>query len=104
MARLTGKVALITGASGGQGAAEAELFVREEAAVVLTDIDTAAGEALARRPGRQHAVPAPGRRRRGVVEGNGFGVKTPRRRPSGSNGGRGSRPADLSAVLPIRVR
>src|SRR5215471_12740116 len=26
------------------------------------------------------------------------------RRPSGSNGGRGSRPADLSAVLPIRVR
>src|SRR5215470_8979316 len=53
MARLTGKVALITGASGGQGAAEAELFVREEAAVVLTDIDTAAGEALAQRLGRQ---------------------------------------------------
>ncbi len=49
MARLTGKVALITGAAGGQGTAEAELFVREEAAVVLTDIDAAAGEALARR-------------------------------------------------------
>jgi len=30
MARLTGKVVLITGAAGGQGTAEAELFVREE--------------------------------------------------------------------------
>jgi 3alpha(or 20beta)-hydroxysteroid dehydrogenase len=48
MARLTGKVALITGAAGGQGSAEAELFAREGAAVVLTDTDTAAGEALAR--------------------------------------------------------
>ena len=33
--------------------AEAELFLREEGAVVLTDIDTAAGEALAQRLGRQ---------------------------------------------------
>jgi NAD(P)-dependent dehydrogenase (short-subunit alcohol dehydrogenase family) len=49
MARLAGKVALITGAAGGQGTAEAELFVREGAAVVLTDIDATAGEALARR-------------------------------------------------------
>jgi 3alpha(or 20beta)-hydroxysteroid dehydrogenase len=47
MARLTGKVALITGAAGGQGTAEAELFLREEAAVVLTDIDASAGESLA---------------------------------------------------------
>jgi 3alpha(or 20beta)-hydroxysteroid dehydrogenase len=49
MARLSGKVALITGAAGGQGTAEAELFVREGAAIVLTDINAAAGEALARR-------------------------------------------------------
>src|SRR6516164_10329431 len=47
MARLTGKVALITGGAGGQGTAEAELFVREEAAVVLADVDAAAGETLA---------------------------------------------------------
>src|ERR1700736_58132 len=49
MARLTGKAALITGAAGRQGTAEAELFVREEAAGVLTDIDAAAGESLAQR-------------------------------------------------------
>jgi 3alpha(or 20beta)-hydroxysteroid dehydrogenase len=49
MARLTGKVALITGAAGGQGTAEAELFVRERALLVLTDIDEAAGQSLARR-------------------------------------------------------
>ena len=55
MARLTGKVALITGAAGGQGVAEAELFVREEGAVVLTDIDTAAGEGLAQRLSRHGA-------------------------------------------------
>jgi 3alpha(or 20beta)-hydroxysteroid dehydrogenase len=49
MARLTGKVALITGAAGGQGNADAELFAREGAAVMLTDVDEAAGEALAKR-------------------------------------------------------
>src|SRR5437763_16372421 len=49
MPRLANKVALITGAAGGQGAAEAELFGRAGAAVVLSDIDAAAGERLAKR-------------------------------------------------------
>src|SRR5215204_3060967 len=53
MPRLAGKVALITGAAGGQGVAEAELFVREGAALMLTDIDQPGGEALARRLAEQ---------------------------------------------------
>ena len=52
MPKLANKVALITGAAGGQGTAEAELFVREGAAVMLTDIDAARGEALANRLSR----------------------------------------------------
>lgn len=39
MGSLTGKVAIITGAAGGMGRAEAELFANEGCAVVLTDID-----------------------------------------------------------------
>lgn len=46
-ARLQGKVALITGASGGQGAVEAKLFAAEGASVVLADIAHDAGEARA---------------------------------------------------------
>ncbi|HEV2673049.1 MAG TPA: glucose 1-dehydrogenase [Aliidongia sp.] len=38
MGRLHEKVAIITGAAGGQGAAEARLFSREGASVVLTDL------------------------------------------------------------------
>jgi 3alpha(or 20beta)-hydroxysteroid dehydrogenase len=49
MPKLAGKVALITGAAGGQGREEAELFVREGAAVMVTDVDAAKGEALAAR-------------------------------------------------------
>lgn len=47
--RMEGKVALITGASGGQGLAEGRLFAEEGAKVVLTDVDTGAGSALADR-------------------------------------------------------
>jgi 3alpha(or 20beta)-hydroxysteroid dehydrogenase len=47
MGRLANKVCLITGAAGGQGIADAQRFVEEGAAVVLTDIVDEAGEALA---------------------------------------------------------
>jgi 3(or 17)beta-hydroxysteroid dehydrogenase len=48
MSVLDGKVALITGAGGGIGAATARLFAREGARVVLTDINEAAVLAVAR--------------------------------------------------------
>lgn len=48
MALLEGKVALITGASRGQGAAEAELFASEGARVVLADVREEEGQALAK--------------------------------------------------------
>jgi NAD(P)-dependent dehydrogenase (short-subunit alcohol dehydrogenase family) len=38
MGRLDGKVAIVTGAAGGQGEAEARIFAKEGAKVVLTDI------------------------------------------------------------------
>lgn len=41
--RLAGKVALISGAARGQGAAEARLFIREGAAVIIADILDDAG-------------------------------------------------------------
>ena len=47
MGRVEGKVALITGAASGLGAADAEVLAREGATVVLTDIDEDAGEAAA---------------------------------------------------------
>ncbi|MEC3957247.1 glucose 1-dehydrogenase [Nocardia sp. CDC153] len=47
MADLTGKVALITGAARGQGAAEARLFVARGAQVVITDVLAAEGKELA---------------------------------------------------------
>ena len=47
MNRLAGKVAIITGAARGQGAAEAKLFATEGATVVLTDVLGAEGQATA---------------------------------------------------------
>jgi len=47
LAKLEGKVALITGASAGIGEASARLFVKEGAAVVIADIDEEAGKRVA---------------------------------------------------------
>ncbi len=46
MERLTGKIALVTGGASGLGEAIARRFVAEGAAVIVADIDAAAGEAL----------------------------------------------------------
>jgi 3alpha(or 20beta)-hydroxysteroid dehydrogenase len=49
--RLDGRVAIITGAAGGQGAAEARLVVEQGGRAVIGDIDDAAGETLAKELG-----------------------------------------------------
>ncbi len=45
--RLAGKIALITGGASGVGRAAVEMFVAEGAQVVITDLNSSAGEALA---------------------------------------------------------
>jgi len=47
MGRLSGKVAIITGASQGMGESHARAFVEEGAKVILTDINDGPGQALA---------------------------------------------------------
>lgn len=51
MGRVEGKVAIVTGAASGLGLADAERLAGEGAQVVLTDLNTAAGEAAAARIG-----------------------------------------------------
>lgn len=48
MDRVAGKIALITGAASGLGAASARLLAREGASVVLTDLNEVAGNAVVR--------------------------------------------------------
>jgi 3(or 17)beta-hydroxysteroid dehydrogenase len=47
VSRVAGKVAIVTGAASGLGAADARMLAREGARVVLTDVDEAAGSVLA---------------------------------------------------------
>jgi 3alpha(or 20beta)-hydroxysteroid dehydrogenase len=47
MSRLKDKIAIITGAASGQGAAEAKLFAAEGARVVLTDLNDGEGRTIA---------------------------------------------------------
>ena len=47
MDRLSGKVAIVTGAAGGQGEAEARLFVSQGAKVVITDVQPQGGRVAA---------------------------------------------------------
>ncbi|HEV7444145.1 MAG TPA: SDR family NAD(P)-dependent oxidoreductase, partial [Steroidobacteraceae bacterium] len=53
MGRLTEKVAIITGAAGGIGAAAARLFVAEGARVVIADISDTPGVQLAQELGER---------------------------------------------------
>jgi 3alpha(or 20beta)-hydroxysteroid dehydrogenase len=56
MPRLQDKIILITGAARGQGAAEARLFVREGARVIITDIFETPGRRLAEELGPEAAI------------------------------------------------
>jgi NAD(P)-dependent dehydrogenase (short-subunit alcohol dehydrogenase family) len=53
VAKLDGKVAVITGAADGIGEASARLFVREGARVVIADIDDEKGQAVAKELGKK---------------------------------------------------
>ena len=55
MNRMKGKVALVTGAAKGLGAATAAMLAREGARVVMTDVDEKAGREAAERSGRDGA-------------------------------------------------
>src|SRR5690625_2362839 len=51
MARLKDKVAIITGGAGGMGSVHAREFVNEGAKVVITDLNSESGEAIAQELG-----------------------------------------------------
>ncbi|WP_431090642.1 SDR family NAD(P)-dependent oxidoreductase [Paenibacillus sp. 8b26] len=54
MNRLIGKVAIITGAASGMGAAETRLFVQEDAKIVATDVQKELLEKVVKEINVQH--------------------------------------------------
>ena len=99
--RIEGKVALVTGGASGVGRATVELFVREGAHVVFTDLSLDAGESLAASLGgqatfiRQDAASAAdwdavmaALRARCPRQGRGWRRRRPRAGRSGSSGRR----------------
>ena len=56
MGKFNGKVVLITGATGGIGKASAELFVKEGAKVILTDLTQASLDELSSSLGKEHTL------------------------------------------------
>jgi 3alpha(or 20beta)-hydroxysteroid dehydrogenase len=90
MHRLSGKVALITGAACGMGASHARGFVAEGAQVIMTDVNAKAGAALAAELGQnahfiEHDVTSHGEWQRVVAEGESkFGLITVLVRNAGS--------------------
>ena len=56
---MDGLVAIVTGGARGMGASEAELLIREGAAVMIADVLEDEGRALADAPGCQCTVRAP---------------------------------------------
>ena len=51
MGRVSGKVAIVTGASSGMGKADAQMLASEGAKVVLADLDDAQGQLVAEKIG-----------------------------------------------------
>lgn len=60
MGRVDGKVAIVTGAAGGQGSAEAKLLAKEGAKVVATDLNEAGVKAVADEINQQYGQVAIG--------------------------------------------
>ena len=56
MGKFNGKVVLITGATGGIGKASAQLFVKEGAKVILTDLTQASLDELSSSLGKEHTL------------------------------------------------
>ena len=109
MHRLSGKVALITGAASGMGASHARGFVAEGAQVIMTDVNAKAGAALAAELGQnahfiEHDVTSHGEWQRVVAEGESkFGLITVLVNNAGVLGPLATKTVDLREVDYLKV-